>query len=118
MTITLNRYALFLRCQMLVVVTTPPLMLSVFGAIRIVLPLDDVATNSRIRPSVPVTIRLTVPIVAPPLLLTVRPVARPGRALLGTEARANALLGLAREIAFKDACISDWLVAPRTLVVA
>src|SRR5258708_7839957 len=103
---------------MLFVVTTPPLMLSVFGAMRIVLPLDEVATRSRIRPSGPVTIRLTVPIVVPPLPFTVRPVVRPGRALLGTEARASALLGLAWEIAVKDACISDWLVAPRTLVVA
>ena len=112
-----SRYAHLLGCQILVVVTTPPLMLSVFGAMRIVLPLDEVATNSRIRPSVPVTIRLTVPIVAPPLPFTVRPVARPGRAPLGTEARASALLGLAREIAVKDACISDWFVAPRILVV-
>src|SRR5437868_158396 len=72
---------------MLVVVTTPPLMLSVFGAIRIALPLDEVATSSRIRPSDPVTIRLTVPIVVPPLPFTVRPVVRPGRALLETEAR-------------------------------
>ena len=80
---------------MLLVVTIPPLMLSVFGARRTVLPLDEVATNSRIRPSVPVTIRLTVPIVAPPLPFTGNPVVSPGSALLGTDARASALLGLA-----------------------
>src|SRR5260221_9346880 len=117
--ITLRYWNALAVPYMLVVVTTPPLMLSVLGARRMVLPLDEVASTSRIRPSLrPVTIWLTVPVVAPPLPLTVSPDARPGRAVVATELRASALWPLAREIAVSDACISDWLCAPRVDTLA
>src|SRR5689334_19432816 len=88
----------------------PPEMLSVFGSKRMLRPVGDVTTTRRILPSVPVTTRLTVPMVAPPLPLTVRPVLRPGRTLACTAPRARALLGLARSIDLKDACITPWLL--------
>jgi hypothetical protein len=54
-------------------------------------------------PSVPVITWLTVPIEVPLLLLTVRPVVRPGRVLLDTEPRASTLLLFAWLIPVADA---------------
>lgn len=85
-------------------------MLSVFGARRRVCPVGEVTTTRRIEPSVPVTTWLTVPSVAPLLLLTVRPMLRPGSAVVGTLLWASTLLELELLIPIGDACISPWLV--------
>lgn len=66
---------------MLVVVTTPPEMVSVDGASRKVRPVEEVTSTARIVPFASVTIRLTVPMSVPALFLTVRPLDRPGSAL-------------------------------------
>jgi hypothetical protein len=49
----------------MLVVTTPPEMLSVLGASRRVWPVGEVTITSRIEPSEPVTTRLTVPRLVP-----------------------------------------------------
>ena len=53
---------------MLVVVTTPPEMLSVLGASRSICPEGEVTITSRMLPLQSVTIWLTVPRVVPPLV--------------------------------------------------
>ena len=76
---------------MLVVVTTIPEMLREFGGRRIIWPDGDRTTTVRIDPSLAVTIWLTVPSETPAALFTVRPVASPGSAVAGTDARASTL---------------------------
>src|SRR5213075_2730705 len=68
-------------------------------------------------PLLSVTTWLTVPRVAPPLVLTVRPVVSPGNDVLGTALRARALLVFARLIARGLAFSRPWLLGARVVGV-
>jgi hypothetical protein len=93
----------------LVVVTTFPEMLSVEGISVEVLPLVEVTTTARIVLFGPVITRVTVPTCVPLLLLTTRPVVRPGSVLLATAPRARTLFGLAWAIPVGEAWDGPWL---------
>ena len=84
-------------------------MLRLDGGKRNVLPVGEVTTTARIEPSLPVITWLTVPIDIPPLLLTLRPVVSPVRAVLDTAPRASTLLLLAWLMPFADAFAGPWL---------
>ena len=93
----------------LVVVTMLPEMLSDDGGSVTVLPLVEVTTTARIVLFGPVITRVTVPACVPPLLFTVRPVVRPGSALLATAPRASTLLSLAWAMPVGEAFAGPWL---------
>src|SRR5438309_1802982 len=85
-------------------------MLSVIGDRRNVCPVGDLTITSLTEPSDPVTIWLTVPSVAPPLVLTVRPVVSPASEPLATAPPASTLRELACAIPVGEACIGPWLL--------
>src|SRR4051812_49305593 len=92
-------------------------MLSVVGASLMVWPVGEVTTTARIEPSLPVITWLTVPTVTPVEFWTVRPVVRPGSAVLATAPRPSTLLLLEWLMPFGDACCRLWLLVARVFVV-
>src|SRR5437588_70931 len=92
-------------------------MLSVLGERRSICPVGEVTTTSRMLPLVSVTTWLTVPIVVPALLLTVRPVVRPGSVLAATCPLARTLRGLAWLMPLIEAWLGPWLTPTAGLVL-